>query len=150
MFNKACKYAIRAALYLSIHSDSSEKIGVQALADELEVPQAYLAQILRQLTTEGIVSSAKGPGGGFYLSAENRRRSLWDVIRCIDKDYPEDECMLGLARCNNRNPCPIHHIAEPFRRQLLSDFRTKSLDRLSTEIIKHGTVVSLRGIELKS
>lgn len=146
MFNNACKYAIRAVLCLSLHSDKENKLGARFIAEELEVPQPFLAQLLRQLTSARVISSTKGPGGGFYLTAENRRRTLWDVITCIDKDYPSNECMLGLARCSSTNPCPVHHIAVPFREKFFALFKEKTLDSLAEEIRNNGTVISLKGL----
>jgi Rrf2 family iron-sulfur cluster assembly transcriptional regulator len=46
MFLKSCKYGIRAVLYLAIHTKNGEKIGVNDIAEELNVPKHFLAKIL--------------------------------------------------------------------------------------------------------
>lgn len=66
MLSNACKYAVRAVVYLAIHSNVDNKLGAKNIAEALEVPQPFLAQLLRKLTTNKLVSSSKGPGGGFF------------------------------------------------------------------------------------
>jgi len=66
MLSNACKYAIRSILYLAINNKENKKFGVKKIAAELETPQPFLAKLLQQLTRNKLVSSAKGPTGGFY------------------------------------------------------------------------------------
>ncbi|MBS9463487.1 Rrf2 family transcriptional regulator [Flagellimonas sp. 389] len=147
MLSNACKYAIRAILYLAIHSDKTHKIGVKKIADEIEIPKAFLAQLLRQLTANKLISSAMGPGGGFFLDPKNKEKSVWDIISCIDGTYKLDQCFLGLSECNDENPCPAHYIVSPFKKKLLSDFRDKTISKLAEEIERKGTLLSLKGFE---
>ena len=144
MLSVACKYSIRAILYLSIYAGEDHKLGVKKIAEDLEIPQAFLAQLLRQLTANKLVSSFKGPNGGFYLSKENKEQSVWDIICCIDTSYKFDECFIGLAQCNDINPCPIHYIVSPFKEDILKDFKHKTIETLGEEIKKNGTAISLK------
>lgn len=65
MFSKACTYAIRAALYLAVHAGPQARLGVKEIAEALDVPKHFLAKILQQLVRNNLVSSVKGPSGGF-------------------------------------------------------------------------------------
>ena len=67
MLSKACQYAIRAALYLAIHSSETQKVGVKEMASSLEIPQHFLGKTLQQLARYHLISSVKGPNGGLYL-----------------------------------------------------------------------------------
>lgn len=145
MLSNASKYAIRAMLYLAQNSSPTNKIGAKFIADELETPQPFLAKLLRQLSTNRLVSSTKGPNGGFYLSDENKEKYLWDVIVCIDGGYKFEQCFLGLSKCDHKNPCPVHHIVSPFKEELLDNFKGKTINDLVEEIEKEGTVISLKG-----
>ena len=49
MLSKSCEYAIRAVLYLSIHSDEDKKIGIKIIAEELKIPGQFLNKILQKL-----------------------------------------------------------------------------------------------------
>jgi Rrf2 family protein len=146
MLSNAAKYAVRAIIYLAIHSNKTNKIGAKKIANNLEMPQPFLAQLLRNLTAHKLISSTKGPGGGFFLNKKNREKSVWDVIVSIDGASKFDECFLGLSKCNDENPCPAHSIVSPFKKAILQDFRDKSINDLVGEIERNGTVISLKGI----
>src|SRR5690606_33948294 len=148
MLSNACKYAIRAVVYLAIHSNANNKLGAKIIAEELEVPQPFLAQLLRKLTTNKLVSSSKGPGGGFFLDQKNMENTLWEVVSSIDGEYKFDDCFLGLSKCNNENPCPVHHIVSTFKEEILSSFKDKSIAVLVTEIEQNGTIISLKGVDV--
>ncbi|MDO6737221.1 Rrf2 family transcriptional regulator [Wenyingzhuangia sp. 2_MG-2023] len=147
MLSKACKYAVRAILYLAIHSNKDKKIGIKRISEELQSPQPFLAKLLQQLSTHNLVSSTKGPGGGFYLSEEDLNIKLWDIIVNIDGTERFDECFLGLALCSDKYPCPVHHLFKPFKNQILNDFKHKTIYQLKEEIETKGTLLSLKLLE---
>ncbi len=146
MLSNACQYAIRAALYLALNSRADRKIGVKEIAENLDIPKPYLAQLLRNLTTGEIVTSTKGPGGGYFLSEDNRKKTLWDIVISIDGTSKFEGCFLGLERCDDENPCPVHYAVGPFKETLLKDFKFKSIARFAGEMEKKGTVISLKGL----
>jgi len=144
MLSNACQYAIRSVLYLAIHSDDKKRIGVKLIAEELETPQPFLAKLLQQLAKSDLVSSIKGPNGGFYLTKKNTNNSLWEIVECIDGTDKFNQCFLGLSKCSDENPCPVHFIVSPFKDKLLNDFRDKSIAQFTEEIKLTGRVLSLK------
>ena len=148
MLSNACQYAIRSILYLSIHTDVNKKIGVKRISRELETPQPFLAKLLQQLAKSKLVSSVKGPNGGFYLDEQNRKNAIWDIVKCIDGIEKFDQCFLGLAICGDENPCPVHFIVAPFKERLLNDFRDKTIEQFADDILMTGRVISLKGFDV--
>ncbi len=144
MLSNACQYAIRSVLYLSIHTTYEKKIGVKKVAEELETPQPFLAKLLQKLAKSDLISSTKGPNGGFYLTKENLENSLWDIIKCIDGIDKFETCFLGLSACDDTNPCPVHFIVSPFKEKLLNDIKDKTLAQFTEEIVKTRRVLSLK------
>lgn len=148
MLSNACKYAIRAILYLGIQTDEQNKVGVKKIADELETPQPFLAKLLQQLTKANLVSSTKGPNGGFFLSEHNAKNCVWDIIISIDGTSKFDDCFLGLSTCSDKNPCPVHFIVSPFKQKLLDNFKDKTIAQYVTEIKQTGKVISLKDFDV--
>lgn len=134
MFSKSCKYAMRAVLFLALHSDPDHKIGVKEIAEALEVPKPFLAKILQQLARNNLISSVKGPSGGFYLSEANRRASLRSVVECIDGPEVFSSCILGLPVCSSEHPCPLHMQAYIYREGLLKLVEGKTIDQVARQI----------------
>ena len=143
MLTNACKYAIRAVIYLALNSDADKKLGAKLIANELDVPQPFLAKLLRKLSADKLISSSKGPGGGFYLDQANTNNTLWNVVCSIDDQQKLNDCFLGLVKCNSDNPCPVHYIAAPFKEQLLNDFKKKTIADMAQEMVENGTVITL-------
>ncbi len=131
MFSKAATYAMRAVLYLAVEGSKDKKLGVQHITDALDVPRHFLAKVLQQLAKNNLISSAKGPRGGFYLSEENKENSLLDVIICFEGKDVFSKCVLGLSVCSARNPCPLHNQYEAFKSGLDYQLKRQTIRELA-------------------
>ena len=127
MLSNASKYAIKAILYLAENSNSKNKISVKDITKVLDVPSPFLAKILQQLVKSKLISSTKGPNGGFYLDDENKENNICDIIEEIDGKNKLNNCFMGLHSCDANNPCPVHHIVEPFKNKIYTKFRDISV-----------------------
>ena len=134
MLSKSSTYAIRAVLYLSLHSDVTKKYSPQHIANAINIPAPFLAKTLQILTKRGLVSSIKGRNGGFYLTKENAMNSLISIVDSIDGLSRFHECMLGLPVCGDDNPCPIHHAVAPVKKQLIEQLTLKTIKDLTEEV----------------
>jgi Rrf2 family protein len=148
MLSQATKYAVRAVLYLAIHSDPNSKFGAKHIASELELPSPYLAKLLQVLTARQIISSSKGPTGGFFLTDEDRKQCLWNIVEAIDGNSKFEQCFLGLSLCDDQNPCPVHHIAAPFKEQITTLFKERTIGDLAANMESDKTLISLKGLEI--
>lgn len=80
------KYGLRALLYLAIHS-SNELIPLNVIAEGENISLNYLEQIFSSLRKAGIVTSVKGPQGGYYLSRKSCDIKVIDIIRILEGEY---------------------------------------------------------------
>ncbi|ADR22707.1 hypothetical protein MATR_34470 [Marivirga tractuosa] len=119
MFSKTCEYAIRATIYIANKSKEGTNVGLKDIAKNIDSPEAFTAKILQKLVKDDLVSSIKGPNGGFSLSATQQKEVyLIDVVRCIDGSQTYDGCGLGLSQCSEEKPCPIHFQFKEVRTKL--------------------------------
>ena len=81
---------------------------VDDLASNLDVPRNYLSKILHVLARNGVLTSTRGPGGGFMLAVEPSELRLVDVIGHFDDVSEGQACLLGRERCSDADPCPAH------------------------------------------
>ena len=70
MFSKSCEYGIRASIYVAKHSLKNRKVSLKEVALHTDAPAAFMAKILQKLTRTEILSSLKGPTGGFFVPFE--------------------------------------------------------------------------------
>jgi Rrf2 family transcriptional regulator, iron-sulfur cluster assembly transcription factor len=134
MLSTSCKYAIRAAVYIMSQSRKHFRPGIKEIAEEIESNEHTTAKILQVLVKEGLVSSAKGPNGGFFVQPDSKPVYLIDIVRVIDGDHFFFECGLGLKECSESKPCPIHHSYKGAREQLFNQFSTLTVQELSENI----------------
>ncbi|MBK6948094.1 MAG: Rrf2 family transcriptional regulator [Haliscomenobacter sp.] len=141
MFSKSCKYAIRAVLYMAYKTSPDQRVGVKEISDTLDVPGPFLAKLLQQLTRNNLVSSIKGPNGGFFLSEKNRNEPLRKVVDCIDGPEVFSACILGLPVCSSENPCPLHTQAFIYREGLLQMVGKKTVAEIAAQVSQEGLSV---------
>ena len=115
MLSNSSKYAINAVIYLAAYSSEVHKVGVKEIADALHIPLPFLAKILQALVRKNVVSSIKGPGGGFWLSDKEKEQPLMNILSQIGESDKFVKCAMSLHPCSNERPCPLHEVAQPFR-----------------------------------
>ncbi len=118
MFSKTCEYAIRAMLFIAQKTKEGDRIGIKEIAKGIDSPEHFIAKILQDLSRKGLLQSAKGPTGGFYLNDSSMKQSLADIVKAVDGDKIFQGCGLGLKQCSEALPCPIHHEFKRMRKQL--------------------------------
>ncbi len=137
MLSNTCKYAIRAVIYLALNGNE-KKIGIKEISKELEIPTPFLGKILQQLAKNKMLSSTKGPNGGFLLAKPATEITLLNIIEIIDGLDLFNECLIGLSTCSanahNDVQCPTHHKFLPISKQLYKLFNTETIQMLSDEI----------------
>lgn len=146
MLSRASKYAILSTLFLAERSNEERKISVKEIAESIDVPSPFLAKLFQQLVRGKIISSTKGPHGGFYLSEKNKKKNVLDIIENIDGLNKLNSCFLGLNECDDANPCPVHFIVEPFKNNILGKFRDKTIMEFAQEISDKGRLLTLKDI----
>lgn len=134
MLSTSCKYALRAAVYLMSLASSRRKAGLKEIAEEIEANEHTTGKILQLLVKEGLISSAKGPTGGFYIQPYEKPIYLIDIVKVVDGTHLFFECGLGLANCSETQPCPIHDSYKTARENLYREFSTISIQQLAQNI----------------
>lgn len=140
MFSKACEYGIRAAIYIAEKSLERHRTGLKEIAKAIDSPEAFTSKILQQLAKEKIINSEKGPNGGFMMSPKNLENlKLSHIVSAIDGNSIFKGCALGLKKCNEKQPCALHHDFKIIRDKL-KDVLEGTL--IKTLAIEHGEGLS--------
>ena len=126
MFSKACEYGIRAVIFIVARSRDGKKVGIKDICREIEAPEHFTAKILQNLSRLELISSTKGPNGGFFIE-EDKDLRLIDIVRAIDGDKLFTGCGLGISKCSETKPCPIHFEFKQIRDNLRKMLETTSL-----------------------
>lgn len=137
MFSKACEYGIRATVYIAKQSLESKRVSLVDIARQIDSPEAFTAKILQQLVRNSIISSIKGPNGGFEIEKSKLPKiKLSQIVYAIDGDSIYRGCGLGLAECSEEAPCPVHDKFKKIRNELRAMLENTSLNELALGLKK--------------
>lgn len=139
MFSKATEYALRAAIYIAQKSSEEKKLGIEEISKAIDSPQHFTAKILQSLTRNKIVSAVRGPNGGFYISEKARNKPVRSILVAMGEEDILEKCVLGLKKCSEIQPCPMHAQYKAIKSQLTDLFVTKTIHQLAADI-KDGVV----------
>lgn len=137
MLSNTSRYAIRAVIYLALHQNDQDKIGIKEISKELNIPNPFLGKILQSLAKHKLLNSTKGPHGGFSLAKDANEISLMDIIEIIDGVDSFNNCVLGLFTCTlEQQHCPIHDefamAREGFKQLFQNEFIGKLAERMKS------------------
>jgi Rrf2 family protein len=132
-FSKSFGYALRGTLYVAIMGDRDRKIRIDEMSNRLLVPRHFLGKIMNKVAKKGILSSTKGPNGGFALNDVTLSTSLLTILESTDGLDQFNECVLRLKKCNVLNPCPLHDRIQVYRVELLKLFSQTDIGSLLRE-----------------
>jgi Rrf2 family transcriptional regulator, iron-sulfur cluster assembly transcription factor len=129
ILSKSCEYAIRATVYIAGKTRKNEKAGIIEVAEAIGSPAPFTGKILQTLVRKKVLSSSKGPNGGFYVE-NGDSLYLVDIIRAMDGNDLFTSCVLGLEKCSETQPCPMHEQIKPIRDGLMIEFSKRSVNNL--------------------
>jgi Rrf2 family protein len=127
MLSSTCKTAIKAVIYLASKFESGENAGIKEIAEFIDASEHTVGKLLQTLVKQGVVNSVKGPTGGFYISKEQRKQPIINIVEAIDGKQLFKECGLGLSKCSASRPCPIHHDYKEARDKVEKLFSTRKI-----------------------
>ena len=134
MFTKTTEYALRATIYLAQKSSVDNKLGIEAIAKAIDSPIPFTAKILQLLAKDGtLVSSTRGPHGGFYMSEEAKQLPALTVLKATGEEDVITKCVMGLHRCTDHKPCPMHWQYKEIKLRLIHLFETSSIISLAND-----------------
>ncbi|ARS37754.1 transcriptional regulator [Pontibacter actiniarum] len=134
MLSKTTEYALRAVVYIAMGNADGHKVGIKEIAKELDLPVHFIGKILQDLVRKNVFSSAKGPGGGFYMHRPANDISILEIVRTIDGLEAFKRCGMGMKQCSDKHPCPLHNDIKAYRDHLLKVFSTKTIQDLVDSI----------------
>lgn len=135
MFSKATEYALRATIYIARKGSVDNKLSIDEIAKAIDSPPSFTAKVLQLLTKDNkVVSSLRGPGGGFYISDKARQLPAHSILVAMGEDHVLTKCVLGLKQCSETQPCPMHEQYREIKQELIKLFQDKTIGSLAEEM----------------
>jgi Rrf2 family protein len=112
IINRSTQYTLQALIHLVAHP-TDKPVLVRKLAEELHLPQHYLAKLLQQPCRAGWLKSSRGRGGGFSLAPGAENITLLEILMLTRGEHISRECLLGFKECDDAGyPRGSHTVVE--------------------------------------
>ena len=125
---------MRAVFFIAYRTASGERVSIKEIAGGINSPEHFLAKILQDLSRRGLVQSAKGPNGGFFMDKITLKRRLSEVVEAVDGNGIFTGCGLGLSYCSESNPCPLHHEFKVIRNQIHEMLQKTTIEEFNEDL----------------
>lgn len=110
------RYAVTAMLDLALHAGRGP-VALSEIADRQGISLSYLEQLFAQLRKKGLVTSTRGPGGGYQLGRDGRKIAVADVVTAVDETVDATRCG-GRENCQGKERCLTHDLWYDLSRQI--------------------------------
>lgn len=122
------RYAVTAMLDLALHS-AQGPVSLADISNRQGISLSYLEQLFAKLRRQQLVSSVRGPGGGYRLTGELAGISVAQVVDAVSESLDATRCE-GKGDCQQGAVCLTHHLWEDLSAQIhhfLSDISLADL-----------------------
>jgi len=122
------RYALRAITNLAM-ADSRKPIPIKHIASEEGISPEFLEQIFFKLKKAGIISSVRGPGGGFILEKDPNAVSVKNIFDAVGEGLEITPCT-GEDDCDRSDNCMMKGVWEDVSTHIVSYFEKLTLRRI--------------------
>ena len=102
------RYAVTAILDLALHAQQGP-VSLAHISARQEISLSYLEQLFAKLRRHKLVTSIRGPGGGYQLARPLENISIAEVTDAVNERIDATRCR-GESNCQNGEICLTHHL----------------------------------------
>jgi Rrf2 family iron-sulfur cluster assembly transcriptional regulator len=132
------RYAVMAMVDIALNSNSSPVL-LASIAERQGIDHGYLEQIFIKLKKSGLVTSVRGPGGGYKLAKTSKTIKISEIMEAVDESMKMTRCTsdkkIGCLKAGVH--CATHHLWDQMGKHLNAFLNAISLD----DVCKHNILI---------
>ena len=122
------RVAVAALIDLALHAPRGP-VSLGSISKRRQVSLSYLEQLFSHLRREGLVESARGPGGGYRLARDMRLIPVAEIIAAVDEELHFTRCNGDAVEgCVRGERCNAHDLWSSLGRQMMNFLASISLE----------------------
>ncbi|HTS55269.1 MAG TPA: Fe-S cluster assembly transcriptional regulator IscR [Burkholderiales bacterium] len=102
------RFAVTAMIDLAMRN-GERPVTLADISERQKISLSYLEQLFGKLRRRTLVSSVRGPGGGYQLAKKMEEVSVADIIRAVDEPMDATQCG-GRENCKDERKCLTHDL----------------------------------------
>ena len=104
------RYALRASLVLAKLGNQGKPVSINSLSEQENISSVFLEQIFFNLRRAGIVTSIRGPGGGFCFAKNLNELTVKQILEAAGEDLDITFCDKKNENCDKIGECLSHYV----------------------------------------
>jgi Rrf2 family transcriptional regulator, iron-sulfur cluster assembly transcription factor len=122
------RFAVTAMMDLALRGGSGP-VTLAEISGRQGISLSYLEQLFGKLRRHALVSSVRGPGGGYRLAKPIQEIAVADVILAVDEPIDATQCA-GKENCKDDHKCLTHDLWANLNTHIFNYLRSVTLAEL--------------------
>lgn len=122
------RFAVTAMLDIALY-EAEKPVTLAGISERQSISLSYLEQLFSRLRKQGLVSSVRGPGGGYRIAKAHQDISVSDIINAVDEQVDATQCG-GHENCRDEGRCMTHDLWASLNDKILEYLSGVSLAEL--------------------
>lgn len=89
--------------------EADKPVTLAGISERQSISLSYLEQLFSRLRRQGLVTSVRGPGGGYRLAKAHHEISVSNIITAVDELIDATQCG-GNENCHDEGRCMTHDL----------------------------------------
>jgi Rrf2 family iron-sulfur cluster assembly transcriptional regulator len=102
------RFAVTAMMDIALQ-EGSQPVALNEISERQNISLSYLEQLFGKLRRRALVTSVRGPGGGYRISRSTESITVGEIIRAVDETVDATQCG-GLKNCKDDKECITHEL----------------------------------------
>jgi Rrf2 family transcriptional regulator, iron-sulfur cluster assembly transcription factor len=137
------RFAVTAMIDLAMREDH-KPVTLADISGRQKISLSYLEQLFGKLRRRALVSSVRGPGGGYQMAKKLEDVSVADIIRAVDEPIDATQCG-GRENCKDDRKCLTHDLWASLNDRIFEYLNSVTL----AQLVVNAQAAETKVVELK-
>ncbi len=129
------RYGLKAMFELALHYGEGP-IPLKTIAENQDISEHYLEQLIAILKKNGLVNSVRGAQGGYLLANQPSNIVVGDIVRSLEGDISLVSCVGDSRLCANSEKCVTKMVWEKISESINSVIDNITLQDMIDEHVR--------------
>ena len=102
------RFAVTAMVDLAMRQTRGP-VTLAAISERQHISLSYLEQLFGKLRRHNLVTSVRGPGGGYNLARQAGEVTIAEIVKAVDEPLDATQCG-GKENCHDDRRCMTHDL----------------------------------------
>jgi Rrf2 family iron-sulfur cluster assembly transcriptional regulator len=122
-------YGVRALMYLA-KQPPGKLSSIKEISEAMEIPQVFLAKVMKQFVRRGMVTSKRGIAGGYMLGRPPSALTLREIVEAMEGPITMNNCLKKKSPCHRKKECDAAPVWEAIQQNFIRDLERYTIAKI--------------------